>query len=72
MAQPSHSSERQKQILQPIKHALIEGDWDIDRIRSSKDMAVEIWKDYGFPIGTLLRIREKVAEFKRQRAAHRD
>lgn len=72
MAQPSHSSERQKSILQPIKHTLMADDWDINRIRSPKDITIELWKEYRFPVGTLPRIREKVAEFKRQRTAYRE
>ena len=70
MAQPSHSNERQRQILESIRHTLVEEDWDIDKIRSSKDMTIEIWKDYGFPISTLPRIREKIGEFKRQKVVH--
>jgi len=38
--------------------------WDINRIRSLKDIIIELWKEYGFPVGMLPRIREKVAEFK--------
>jgi hypothetical protein len=72
MAQPNHSFERQRQILEPIRQTLMEDDWDIDRIRSPKDMTIEIWKDYGFPIGTLPRIREKIREFKQQRGAHHE
>jgi len=47
-------------------------DWDIDRIRSPKDITIELWKEYGFPVSTLPRIKEKVAEFKRQRTAYRE
>lgn len=72
MAQLNHSSECQKSILQPIKHTLIEDDWDIDKIRSPKDITIELWKEYGFPVGTLLRIREKVAKFKCERRAYRE
>ena len=39
-------------------------DWDIDKIKSLKDLMIELWKKYNFPIGTLPRLREKVAEFK--------
>jgi hypothetical protein len=48
----------------------MEDDWDINRIRSLKDMTIELWKEYRFPVGTLPRIREKVVEFKRQRIAY--
>ena len=64
MAQLSHSSKRQKSILQPIKHTLIADNWDINRIRSLKDITIELWKEYRFPVSTLPRIREKVVEFK--------
>jgi hypothetical protein len=53
-----------------MKYTLMEDDWDINRIRSLKDMTIELWKEYRFPVGTLPRIREKVVEFKRQRIAY--
>ena len=64
IAQLNYSSERQKSILQPIKYTLMEDDWDINKIKSPKDIMIEIWKEYRFPIGTLPRIREKIAKFK--------
>ena len=50
--------------MELIRHTLVEDNWDINRIRSLKDITIEIWKDYNFPISTLPRIREKIGEFK--------
>jgi len=43
----------------------MEDDWDINRIRSPKDITIELWKEYRFLVSTLPRIKEKVVEFKR-------
>ena len=45
MAQPGYNSERQRQILEPIRDTLVEGDWDLHTLRSPDQMTMEIWKD---------------------------
>src|SRR5207237_877388 len=72
MTQPGYTSERQNEILQPIKNILLAEDWDINGIKSPGDMTAEIWKGYGFTMGTLPRLREKISEFKQQRLLNRE
>ena len=67
MAQPGYDSERQRQILEPIRDALVDDDWDLDTLKSPDQMTIEIWKEYGFKLGTLPRLRQKISEFKSQR-----
>ena len=42
MAQPGYNSERQRQILEPIRDTLVEEDWDLHTLRSPDQMTVEI------------------------------
>lgn len=64
MAQPGYDTERQRQILEDT---LVEEDWDLDTLKSPDEMTMEIWKEYGFKLGTLPRLRQKIFEFKSQR-----
>jgi hypothetical protein len=67
MAQPGYDSERQRQILESIRDTLVDEDWDLDTLKSPDQMTIEIWKEYGFKLGTLPRLRQKISEFKSQR-----
>ena len=48
----------------------MEDDWDINKIKSPKDIIIKLWKEYGFLVNILLQIRKKVAKFKYKRRAY--
>jgi hypothetical protein len=64
MSQPGYDSEQQRQILEPIRDTLVDEDWDLDTLKSPDQMTMEIWKEYGFKLGTLPRLWQKISEFK--------
>jgi len=68
--EPEFSSEKQRAILEPIKDKLVEQEWNIDRLKSQKPgegMTLDLWEDYGFKTGTLVRIRSLISKFKQLR-----
>jgi hypothetical protein len=67
MSQPGYDSEQQRRILEPIRDTLVDEDWDLDTLKSPDQMTMEICKEYGFKLGTLPRLRQKISEFKSQR-----
>jgi hypothetical protein len=68
--QPGFTSERKIQLYARIKNTLAEEEWGLDNLREKRDgkgMTEEIWRRYGFKLGTLAEIRSRISDFKHQR-----
>jgi hypothetical protein len=52
-SRPCWKSEQQIDLLEAIENKVIEGGWDLDRLKRIKK---QDWQDYGFGIGTFVRV----------------